>query len=116
MNNTLNTIEMNVEYLGTKWVKGWEHNAYNVALTHNGVTEEFIWKQGLGIHKEPSLERVLEHLIKESYYYEEDIYDMYDDPEIAEKVIEQLKEEENKLNNLFSEYELEEFYSFYFED
>lgn len=105
MTNLLNTIEMDFEYNGVQFEDGWEHNAYTVELTHNGVTEEFDWKQGMGIYEEPELESILESLMLDIHYYEEDIYSMYEDEEQAEKIIEQLKEQTTKVNKLFTDEE-----------
>ncbi|ARM69295.1 hypothetical protein vBSauClo6_154 [Staphylococcus phage vB_Sau_Clo6] len=105
MTNLLNTIEMDFEYNGVQFEGNWKHNAYTVELTHNGVTEEFDWKQGMGIYEEPELERILESLMLDIHYYEEDIYSMYEDEEQAEKIIEQLKGQTKKVNKLFTDEE-----------
>ncbi|AII26850.1 hypothetical protein OZ71_gp010 [Staphylococcus phage MCE-2014] len=106
MTNLLNTIEMDFEYYGVQFENGWKHNAYTVELTHNGVTEEFDWKQGMGIHEEPDLENILESLLMDFRTDDDNIMDIYDDEEKAISVLNQLTKQNDKLLNLFTEYEI----------
>ena len=39
----------------------------------------------MGIYEEPELESILENLMLDIHYYEEDIYSMYEDEEQAKK-------------------------------
>ena len=111
--NILNNIEFNYTYEGLKIEDGWEHNAYTVEITNNGITEKFNWRQGLGIENEPIIEDVMECLIMDLNYYDEDIYSLYDEEYQAEKIIKELKKQNNKMNNLFSENELTEIYDYF---
>ena len=112
--NILNNIEFNYIYEGLEIEDGWgEHNAYTVEITNNGITEKFNWRQGLGIENDPILEDVMECLIMDLNYYDEDIYSLYDEEYQAEKIIKELEKQNNKMNNLFSENELTEIYDYF---
>ena len=112
--NILNNIEFNYTYEGLKIEDGWgEHNAYTVEITNNGITEKFNWRQGLGIENDPILEDVMECLIMDLYFDNEEIYSMYDEEEQANKVIKELEKQNNKMNNLFSENELTKIYDYF---
>ena len=111
--NILNNIEFNYTYEGLKIEDGWEHNAYTVKITNNGITEKFNWSQGLGIENDPILEDVMECLIMDLNYYDEDIYSLYDEEYQAEKIIKELEKQNNKMNNLFSENEQAEIYDYF---
>ena len=113
--NILNNIEFNYIYEGLEIEDGWgEHNAYTVEITNNGITEKFNWRQGLGIENDPILEDVMECLIMDLNYYDEDIYSLYDEEYQAEKIIKELEKQNNKMNNLFSENELTEIYDYFY--
>ena len=110
----LNNIEFNYTYEGLEIEDGWgEHNAYTVEITNNGITEKFNWRQGLGIENDPILEDVMECLIMDLNYYDEDIYSLYDEEYQAEKIIKELEKQNNKMNNLFSENELTKIYDYF---
>ena len=112
--NILNNIEFNYIYEGLEIEDGWgEHNAYMVEITNNGITEKFNWRQGLGIENDPILEDVMECLIMDLNYYDEDIYSLYDEEYQAEKIIKELEKQNNKINNLFSENELIKIYDYF---
>ena len=112
--NILNNIEFNYTYEGLEIEDGWgEHNAYTVEITNNGITEKFNWRQGLGIENDPILEDVMECLIMDLNYYDEDIYSLYDEEYQAEKIIKELEKQNNKMNNLFSENELTKIYDYF---
>ena len=111
--NILNNIEFNYIYEGLEIEDGWEHNAYTVEITNNGITEKFNWRQGLGIENDPILEDVMECLIMDLNYYDEDIYSLYDEEYQAEKIIKELEKQNNKMNNLFSENELTKIYDYF---
>lgn len=113
--NILKNIEFNYTYEGLNTEEMWgEHNAYTVEISYNGVTEKFKWHQGLGIKKDPTLENVMECLIMDLNYYDEDIYSLYDEEYQAEKIIKELEKQNNKMNNLFSENELTEIYDYFY--
>ena len=111
--NILNNIEFNYIYEGLEIEDGWEHNAYTVEITNNRITEKFNWRQGLGIENDPILEDVMERLILDLYFDNEEIYSMYDEEEQAIKVIKELEKQNNKMNNLFSENELTKIYDYF---
>lgn len=112
--NILNNIEFNYTYEGLEIEDGWEHNAYTVEITNNGITEKFNWSQGLGIENDPIIEDVMECLIMEFNYSDDgEIYSMYDEEEQANKVIKELEKNNKKMNNLFSENELTEIYDYF---
>ena len=111
--NILNNIEFNYIYEGLEIEDGWEHNAYTVEITNNGITEKFNWRQGLGIENDPIIEDVMESLIMDLYYYDEDIYSLYDEEYQADKIIKELEKQNNKMNNLFSENELTKIYDYF---
>lgn len=112
--NILKNIEFNYIYEGLKTEKMWgEHNAYTVEISYNGVTEKFKWHQGLGIKEDPTLEDVMECLIMDLFFENEEIYSMYDE-EKARKVIKESEKQNNKMNNLFSENELTEIYDYFY--
>ncbi|WFG34124.1 hypothetical protein F10086_202 [Staphylococcus phage vB_SauM_JDF86] len=109
MTNLLNTIEMDFEYNGVQFEGNWKHNAYTVELTHNGVTEEFDWKQGMGIEEDPNLNDILEGLLLDFRTDDMVIMDIYEDDEDEEKavsLIDQLTKQKDKMLNLFTEYEI----------
>lgn len=114
--NILKNIKFNYTYEGLKTEEGWgEHNAYTVEITNNGITEEFKWHQGLGIKEEPTLEDVMECLIMDIHYSDdEEIYSMYDNEKQARKVIKELEKQNKKMNNLFSENEQTEIYDYFY--
>ena len=73
--NILNNIEFNYTYEGLEIEDGWgEHNAYTVEITNNGITEKFNWRQGLGIENDPIIEDVMECLIMDLNFDNEEIY------------------------------------------
>src|SRR5699024_6052580 len=111
--NILNNIEFNYTHEGLEIEDGWEHNAYTVEITNNGNTEKFNWRQGVGIENDPIIEDVMECLIIDLNYYDEDIYSMYDDEGQAIKVIKELEKQNNKMNNLFSKNELTKIYDIF---
>ena len=112
--NILNNIEFNYTYEGLEIEDDWgEHNAYTVEITNNGITEKFNWRQGLGIENDPILEDVMECLIMDLNYYDEDIYSLYDEEYQAEKIIKELEKQNNKMNNLFSKNELTKIYDYF---
>ena len=111
--NILNNIEFNYTYEGLEIEDGWEHNAYTVEITNNGITEKFNWRQGLGIENDPILEDVMECLIMDLNYYDEDIYSLYDEEYQAEKITKELEKQNNKMNNLFSKNELTKIYDYF---
>ena len=112
--NILNNIEFNYIYEGLEIEDGWgEHNAYTVEITNNGITEKFNWRQGLGIENDPIIEDVMECLIMDLNFDNEEIYSMYDEEEQANKVIKELEKQNNKMNNLFSENELTKIYDYF---
>lgn len=107
MENTLiNAIEMDLKYNGLQFEGDWEHNAYTIELTHNGVTETFDWKQGTGINEDPTLNDILENLLLDFRTDDNIIMDIYEDDEEAISVINQLTDQNDKLLNLFTEYEI----------
>ena len=112
--NILNNIEFNYIYEGLEIEDGWgEHNAYTVEITNNGITEKFNWRQGLGIENDPILEDVMECLIMDLNFDNEEIYSLYDEEYQAEKIIKELEKQNNKMNNLFSKNELTEIYDYF---
>ena len=111
--NILNNIEFNYTYEGLEIEDGWEHNAYMVEIKNNGITEKFNWRQGLGIENDPILEDVMECLIMDLYFDNEEIYSMYDEEYQAEKIIKELEKQNDKINNLFSENELTKIYDYF---
>ena len=111
--NILNNIEFNYTYEGSEIEDGWEHNAYTVEITNNGITEKFNWRQGLGIENDPIIEDVMECLIMDLNFDNEEIYSMYDEEYQAEKIIKELEKQNNKMNNLFSENELTKIYDYF---
>ena len=112
--NILNNIEFNYTYEGLEIEDGWEHNAYTVEITNNGITEKFNWRQGLGIENDPILEDVMECLIMDLNFDNEEIYSMYDEEEQANKVYQRIKKNNKKMNNLFSENEQTEIYDYFY--
>ncbi|XWX32568.1 hypothetical protein LCFBJUUZ_CDS0109 [Staphylococcus phage PG-2021_76] len=109
----LENIEFGYTHKGMQIEDNWKHELYTVEITHNDVTEYFDWKQGLGIQEEPTLENVLECLILDLNYYEEDIYSLYEDEEQAEKIIKALKKQNKKMNYLFTEEEQAQLYDLF---
>lgn len=114
--NILKNIKFNYTYEGLNTEEGWgEHNAYTVELSYNGITEEFKWHQGLGIKEDPTIEDVMECLIMDLHFSDdEEIYSMYDDVRQARKVIKELEKNNRKMNNLFSESEQTEIYDYFY--
>ena len=112
--NILNNIEFNYTYEGLEIENGWEHNAYTVEIKNNGITEKFNWRQGLRIENDPIIKDVMECLIMDLYFDNEEIYLMYDEEEQANKVIKELEKQNNKINNLFSENELTKIYDYFY--
>lgn len=114
--NILKNIEFNYTYEGLNTEEMWgEHNAYTVEISYNGVTEKFKWHQGLGIKEDPTLKNVMECLIMDLHFSDDqEIFSMYDDEKQARKVIKELEKQNNKMNNLFSENEQTEIYDYFY--
>lgn len=103
----LNNIKFNYEYKGKqKDTDTWEHHSYVVTLEHNGKKENFPWKQGLLVESDPTLEDVMEALLLDIHYYEEDIYSLFEDEEEAKRIIKELEEQRFKMEELFTDEEL----------